>query len=96
MELYNSKEVKTRKQTRCFICGVTILPKTVCHYESGKYDGEMFSRHSHNECSKEWSRQNREQEYGDEWFDLFSDGTREELLAWKQMIRDKYQLESME
>lgn len=92
IEMYRSKDVKTRKPTKCFLCYVKIEIGTVVHHESGKFDGAMFSRHSHNECSIEWNKQNSDAEYGDEWSDrLFYDGTQEEFRDWQNMIRKKYE-----
>jgi hypothetical protein len=53
IEMYRCKSVKTRKPTRCFLCEVRIEIGTVVDHESGKFDGAMFSRHSHPECAKE-------------------------------------------
>lgn len=91
MEFYNSKEIKkTRKEHKCFLCYVKIPINSNCHYESGKFDGDFFSRYSHKECSIEWNRQNREAEYGDEWgwFEDYKDGNPND---WKQKIKEVYE-----
>jgi hypothetical protein len=89
MEFYNIKKVRGRKKHKCFLCGISIPEKTECTYESGKLDGDFFSRHSHNECSREWSRQNSSAEHGDEWywFESPEDG---EVKEWNNKIREKY------
>ena len=91
--MYNIKSVKTRKPTRCFLCRVEIHPGTVVDYESGKYDGAMFSRHSHPECGKEWVKQNDDAVYGDEWTQRLFENTDYEgtlIKEWREMIKSKY------
>ena len=91
IEMYRSKTVKTRKPTKCFLCYVKIEPGTLVDYESGKFDGAMFSRHSHPECAAEWIKQNADSEYDDEWSDrLFYENPIEDFRAWQDMIRTKY------
>ena len=71
MEFYNSKEVKkTRKDHKCFLCQLDIPTGSNCMYESGKYDGEFFSRYSHNECAEKWVDMNRDAYGGDDWLDF--------------------------
>lgn len=94
VEMYNSKTVKTRKPTKCFLCLVNIEPGTTVDYESGKYDGAMFSRHSHPECGKEWVKENADSEWGDEWSQrLYEDSdTGNQFIDWQSMIRSKYEM----
>lgn len=69
MELYDSKDIKaTRKDHQCFLCFLNIPKGTQCFYEKGKWDGDMFSRHSHNECSTEWTKMN--DSFDAEWYPL--------------------------
>lgn len=94
MDLYKSKDVKTRKLVSCFLCGIKIQPGTVAHYESGKYDGTMFSRHSHEECSKEWNRINKDYESwdGESWI-MFEESDQMNLTEWREQIRTKYPIQ---
>ena len=50
MECYDCKHVKTRKPHTCFLCGRTIESGKEALYESGKYDGEFFSRYTCKDC----------------------------------------------
>jgi len=93
VEFYNCKTVKTRKPTRCFLCRVKIDPGTEVEYESGKYDGVMFSRHSHPECGKEWVKENADSAYGDEWTQRLFENTDYDgktFKAWQDSIIAKY------
>jgi len=93
IEMYNSKSVKTRKVHRCFLCWVKIEVGTVVDYESGKFDGAMFSRHSHPECAKEWIKENEDSEYGDECTQRLFENTDYEgnlFKDWQNTIIDKY------
>jgi hypothetical protein len=94
IEMYNSKTVKTRKPTKCFLCDLKIEVGTVVDHESGKFDGAMFSRHSHPECGKEWVKENSDAEYADEWTQFLFENSCEEgkLTNWRKMIREKYQI----
>jgi hypothetical protein len=93
IEMYRCKSVKTRKPTRCFLCEARIEIGTVVDHESGKFDGAMFSRHSHPECAKEWIKENEDSEYGDEWTRRLFENTDYEgnkFKEWQDMIIEKY------
>lgn len=89
MEFYKNKWLIVRKEHKCHLCGIPIPKGTFCNYESGKFEGDFFSRYSHEECSKEWSRQNSEAEPGDcwGWFESQEDGDQK---AWNKAITEKY------
>ncbi len=95
MEFYNHYKIqRTRKNHTCFLCRLQIPATYPCQYDYGKFDGEFFSRHSHNECFEECKAQNREAD-SDEWWELdeclnnLEDGGFEK---WRCMIREKYNL----
>lgn len=50
MECYDCKHVKTRKPHVCFLCGRVIEAGKEALYESGKYDGDFFSRYTCKDC----------------------------------------------
>lgn len=95
MEFYESKDIKkTRKEHICFLCRLPIPKQTACFYESGKYDGDMFSRHSHHECSSKWRDMNLDV-YDDEWldFECMSEVYPHDKLGWwRKQINEKYSL----
>ena len=88
MELYSQKKVKTRKKHKCFICHQNIPAKVECLYERGRYEGEFFSRYSHNECANAWIEFNEDAGSNDDWYELHdSDNYREHC----DMIRVIYE-----
>ena len=90
MELYNSTDIKkTRKAHGCFLCGLQIPKGASCHYEKGKWDMDMFSRHSHFECSKKWSEINRDTLKDEEWSEL-DHMESPSFSEWRAMIIEKY------
>lgn len=52
MEFYTAAIYKAKKDHVCHICDETIHKGELYEYESGKYEGDFFSRHSHLACSK--------------------------------------------
>lgn len=68
MELYRNKNInKTNKHHKCHLCDLDIPKGSNCLYEAGKYDGEFFSRYSHNECHIYWQDLNSDTYSEDEW-----------------------------
>ena len=71
MEFYNDIKIKrTRKTHKCFLCNLDIPKENECLYEVGKYEGDFFSRYSHNECSQIWLKLNNGLYSDDEWCEL--------------------------
>ena len=96
LELYNSTETMARKDHCCEHCGKKIPKGFKYFYESGKYDGSMFTRKSHPECSEKWKKDNEDQHFDDDWSDFFDSDTEEERNKWLRMIEEKYGLEKEE
>jgi len=89
VELYNSKDIKkTQKEHQCHLCWLNIPKETPCFYESGKFDGDFFSRYSHHECAKEWCVMNKD-ELSCEWCE-FRD--MENIDEWENKIKKTYSL----
>ncbi len=93
-EFHSSRSIKkSRKEHTCFLCLLKIPQSSACMYEAGKYDNEIFSRHSHNECSKKWNDINYDAQYGDDWLELESMAEvypHDNFEDWKKTIRIKY------
>lgn len=51
-DLYNSKNVKIRKQRQCFSCYRKYEIGTIMHYASGRFDGEFFKSYSCLTCKE--------------------------------------------
>lgn len=51
MEFYSEKTPTARKEHECEMCGRAIKIGEKHVYQSGKYDGDFFSRRYHNECA---------------------------------------------
>lgn len=52
MEFYTAAIYKAKKEHVCHICNETIHKGQLYEYESGKYEGDFFSRKSHIPCAK--------------------------------------------
>ena len=52
--IFESKQVKTRKDHGCTFCADTIFAGEVCHVWNGVYDGQIARVHSHLECYSLW------------------------------------------
>lgn len=50
MEFYDRRTPISRKERACEMCGQKIMPGERYIYESGKFDGEFFTRSLHTEC----------------------------------------------
>jgi hypothetical protein len=50
LEFYNQTYPKARKEYKCEMCGETIHAGEVYSCETGKYEGDMFTRSLHEDC----------------------------------------------
>ena len=97
MEFYSSKDIKkTRKAHKCEHCFLSIPKGSTCLYEAGKWEGDFFSHHTHNECANEYKDINKYTDCGDEWLPL--DQMQEvyphtSFSSWVRYIGDKYKVE---
>jgi len=93
-EFYESNDVKkTRKPHPCHLCYQDIPKGSECLYEKGKWDGDFFSRYSHNECSSKWIELNKG-ENSEEWIMLDElEECRDQTMnfnQWKEHIGEIY------
>ena len=66
--LYENIDIKkTRKPHPCHLCYQDIPKGFACIYEKGIWDGDFFSRYSHNECAKKWIEINDGDSGDDNW-----------------------------
>lgn len=96
MGLYDCKDInKTRKDHQCNICFLKIPKGVACFYDKGVYDGEFFSRYSHNECITKLRELNHDAYDGDDWCELYEglDYIGESYTDWRKMIAEKYGVE---
>lgn len=80
MTILTDKEVKTRKEHRCFTCLIKYPAGTVMRYQTGVYDGDLYSLYTCKGCEALMS------EYRDVFSDdgVFYEGTvRESMLDEK-------------
>ena len=79
MEFFNGRFYTAKKEHRCEACGDKIQIGERYKYESGKFEGEFFSRCYHTACSEVI------EEF---WFDIDDDEfTYDEIRDWWE---DKY------
>lgn len=52
MEFYTESEHKARKPHKCDVCDKTIYPGSEYVRQTGKYDGDFFTRAWHKDCSE--------------------------------------------
>lgn len=70
MEFYNQKNVKARKLHYCEFCGKTIGAGEVYSCETGKYDGDFFTRKLCLPCSNmldAFCRENGDEDFQWDW-----------------------------
>ena len=79
MEFYVEFEHKARKMHKCEVCNKTIYPGTEYVRQTGKFDGEFFTRAWHKDCSKvmryhfDFLSCGDEFDYDDVYYDLQDD-----------------------
>lgn len=69
-DFWSIKQIRTRKEHRCYICKKKILRGSLCMYESGKFEGEFSSFHLCNKCyelKEHYCAENREHVRCDGW-----------------------------
>lgn len=70
MDFYNQTLHVARKENECEFCGKKIMPKEKYSYETGKYDGDFFTRKLCTPCFnmlREYCNQHDDEEF-DWWW----------------------------
>ena len=70
MEFSTSSLFKARKDHKCFLCTEPILKGEKYWNESGKYDGNFFYHHMHENCAElinTYCRESRDNEWDHDW-----------------------------
>jgi hypothetical protein len=55
-QLLTCKDVRTRKQHRCSMCGKRIRKGALARYWAGTYDGDFQSGYAHGVCNHLWQK----------------------------------------